>query len=1031
MKLKTNFLFVFCWLLAPALFSQNYFQQTVNYKINVILDDQAHTLSGDIAIEYLNQAPLTLDTLWFHLWGNAFKDPLTAFGRQQLRNGNTIFYFAERSSRGYYSGLDFSVDGEKITWHFDKKNPDIAFLLLPRPLKTGEKATIFTPFTLKIPASFSRLGHVETSYQMTQWFPKPAVFDRKGWHPIPYLELGEFYSEFGNFDVTITLPKNYVVGATGTLQTESERQFLMHKVAETEVLAKNGFPKDNSFPPSDTVMKTIRYTAENVHDFAWFADKRFHVLKDEAVLKSGRKAAAWAMFTNEEAQLWTKAAAYVRRALEFYSEHVGEYPWPQATAVMSALSAGAGMEYPMITVIGKSGNARSLDDVITHEVGHNWFYGVLASNERDHPWLDEGLNSYYEYRYLKEYYGSRAGGSLPRFLEKSMDMDFYELGCLYQARRNLDQAPETTSDELSRINYGLGAYFKPGTALAHLEGYLGTEHFDRAMQAYFEEWKFRHPYPEDFRKVLEGESGKDLSWLFDGYIFSDKKLDYAFRCISKTAEGWKVRVRNRGDIAAPFPISGLKAGKPVETKWFEGFEKEATLTFPEGDYDLLVLDEQHVTLDLFRKNNNIKTEGLFKKTEPLRLRLYGPLENSRFSTLNLAPVAGWNRYDGFMLGMAVHNGLLPARRFEYRLAPMYAFGSKNLKGLGELQYNVFPPSEKIRKISFGLNFRSFTFGQSDSLRTETGFASTHLGYRRFVPFVRVELSKSPVSKFYQAIQWRSIFLSEQNEAFGQDSIGSFYTGNQWQHFAIHELSWEWGDNRALHPYSAKIALEYQQYGDFFSRKQKYLRASIEFNKAFTYAHQRSVNLRLYVGKFFQRSARKNQSLTFDEAFSLTAQGFSDYRYDDFYFGRTESQGIWSQQVAPWREGGMKVPLGSAFQEGRSNDFIFALNLKADLPQDLPLKLPLKPYFDIGYYHDARPIASDLEFADQIWWQGGFALELSRGIAGIYIPLLSSPNLRGDAGLYNASGRRSFWEKISFSLRLQALNPWRLVDKLEF
>ncbi len=414
--------FAFCFF-PTLLLSQNagpskpYFQQEVNYKISVTLNDTAHLLTGHIAIEYVNHSPDTLGEIWMHLWGNAFKNRQTAFCKQKLRDGSMRFYFAEEKDLGYYKNLDFMVNGQKTTWRFDSKNPDIAVIKLPQPLQPGGRITLATPFLLKIPASFSRLGHVETSYQMTQWYPKPAVYDNRGWHAMPYLDIGEYYAEFGSFDVTITLPENYVVGATGILQTPSEIDFLAKKEAESRGKLANGVDKAHDpFPASANTMKTIRYTAEKVHDFAWFADKRFFVLKDTARLASGRTVDCWAMFTASEADLWKKGAFYVRRAVEFYSEKVGEYPWPHATAVHSALSAGGGMEYPMITVIGNSGSPRDLDDVITHEVGHNWFYGILASNERDHPFLDEGINSYYEDRYMKEYYGSNEVFSLPKFL---------------------------------------------------------------------------------------------------------------------------------------------------------------------------------------------------------------------------------------------------------------------------------------------------------------------------------------------------------------------------------------------------------------------------------------------------------------------------------------------------------------------------------------------------------------------------------------------------------------------------------------
>ncbi|MBK8654348.1 MAG: hypothetical protein IPN20_10680 [Haliscomenobacter sp.] len=196
-------------------------------------------------------------------------------------------------------------------------------------------------------------------------------------------------------------------------------------------------------------MKTIRYTADNVHDFAWFADKRFRVQKGQVVQPSGAVTDTWVMFTDEEEDLWKDALSYVNRAVAFYSSLVGEYPYPHATAVQSALSAGGGMEYPMITVIGLSGNAQGLDEVITHEVGHNWFYGVLGFNERDHAWMDEGINSYYDHRYSRAYYpGSSLDTYIPAFLQGGSKLEAGEAAYLYLARQNRDQPPSNLFQRL-------------------------------------------------------------------------------------------------------------------------------------------------------------------------------------------------------------------------------------------------------------------------------------------------------------------------------------------------------------------------------------------------------------------------------------------------------------------------------------------------------------------------------------------------------------------------------------------------------
>ncbi|MFT5864096.1 MAG: hypothetical protein ACI828_002769, partial [Flavobacteriales bacterium] len=417
---------------SSSLFAQdNYFQQEVNTRIDVTLDDEKHFLTGNIEIEYINNSPDELHEIYMHLWANAYKNRTTAFAKQKVTQGDAKFYFAKNKDLGRFYKLDFKINGKSTEWNILKGKADIALIKLGTPLKSGERLTITSPLELKIPTSFSRLGHVGQSYQVTQWFPKPAVYDRDGWHPMSYVDMGEFYSEFGSYDVKITLPENYIVGSTGELQNESEKEFLQVKVDETKAfLAKMDDETlkalKSTFPASSEKTKTLHYLAQDVHDFAWFADKRFHVQKSAVKLASGKTIDTWAMFSNAESWLWRKGSFYVDRSVKFYSENVGEYPYPHATAVQSALSAGGGMEYPMITVIGLMGDPKSLDGVITHEVGHNWFYGILAFDERDHPWMDEGINSYYDHRYSTQFYEGQRMDFIPEFFTKGSDISTLE-----------------------------------------------------------------------------------------------------------------------------------------------------------------------------------------------------------------------------------------------------------------------------------------------------------------------------------------------------------------------------------------------------------------------------------------------------------------------------------------------------------------------------------------------------------------------------------------------------------------------------
>lgn len=522
---------ILCFLLAQgswlAAFSQ-YWQQQVNYTIDVSLNDKEHTLDAFEKLEYINNSPDTLKFIWFHLWPNAYKNDKTAYTDQTLENDNTKFYFSDKEQKGYINRLDFKVNNITATIEDHPQHIDIVKLILPSPLAPGQKTTITTPFHVKLPYNFSRGGHDGESYQATQWYPKPAVYDKNGWHPMPYLDQGEFYSEFGNFDVSITVPKNYVVAATGELQNAEEKEWLKTRsnftwkpsVQKQKNTAGQIKTVTASFPESSPETKTLQYKQNNIHDFAWFADKRFIVKHDTLGLKSGKIIEIFSYYTSSENTAWTNAVHFTKNAVMHYSDLVGEYPYNIVSVVEGPESFGGGMEYPTITVISPTANVKELDNTIAHEVGHNWFYGVLASNERDHPWMDEGINSYYDAKYSFNKYGQQPQLERLAFETKAVT--------------KTDQPIELPSEKFTETNYGLITYYKTAEWLRYLESQIGTETFNRAMQEYFRRWQFKHPQPEDFKKVMEESSAKNLDSIFS-YISKKGILPNQERTGTKTA----------------------------------------------------------------------------------------------------------------------------------------------------------------------------------------------------------------------------------------------------------------------------------------------------------------------------------------------------------------------------------------------------------------------------------------------------------------------------------------------------------------
>lgn len=607
-------LFFFFWVISLSILNAQapkYFQQRTDYRITVTLDDKTHTLKGEVELDYTNNSTESLQAIYFHLWGNAYANNKTAFALQQIKDKKQNFIIAAQDERGGYEKIGFYYQKRGLKWRFFNGHEDVCQVDLETPLKSGEKITLSIPFELKIPRSFSRFGREAQSYQLTQWYPKPAVLDKDGWHAMPYLDWGEFYSEFGSFDVKFTCPADYVVGATGNLQTESEIKWLDEVIKASDVAIKT-----KKFEQSTRKgEKTLHYVQDNIHDFALFLDKEFLVQKKVFTLpKTTRSITAYTMFPLSDAKNWTSGVNYLEDAVKFYSKMLGDYPYDYVTAVQSALSAGSGMEYPMITVIGKEESAFDLDVVITHEVGHNWFYGILASNERKNAWLDEGMNSFYETRYVLEKYPKQKIAGYYKMLAERVgakELKYersHQIRSLTLDKMNVEQKMSTPLDALpSAYYYYVYHYDKAAALMFHLFDYVGAEAFDKAMKVYYEKFKYKHPQPSDLREVLETELGKNLSWLFQNIIEENKKIEYSIsNCVF---ENDKVRftIQNDGEVVAPMPVSFLdKKKKVLKTIWIEGFVGKSLQEIEVKNAKYVSLDAQELTLDLNKADNECK-----------------------------------------------------------------------------------------------------------------------------------------------------------------------------------------------------------------------------------------------------------------------------------------------------------------------------------------------------------------------------------------------------------------------------------------
>jgi hypothetical protein len=1002
--MRVLFVFFFIVHFSFLLKSQReYFQQEVTNIIEVSLDDKNHILQAKIEIKYKNNSPDILDKIPFHIWPNAYSNKNTAFAKQKLLHRSTKFYDAKLESLGSLDSYEFQVDGALATVQKHKVHSDIVYLILPKPLKPGESIVIKTPFSVKLPDSYSRLGHVGESYQITQWYPKPAVYDHKGWHEFPYLDQGEFYSEFGDYDVKITLPKNYVVGATGAIQDQSEIDFLQSMHDKTSESIKTSTPLFTTVPVSVSELKTLHFKAENVHDFAWFADKTFMVQKSQVKLKSGKLVDTYAMFT--KLGVWNDAVNYVSRSIAFYSEHVGDYPWPQATAVHSALSAGGGMEYPMITVIGDADTPKSLDDVITHEVGHNWFYGILASNEREHPFMDEGLNTYYENRYLKTYYNDESR-FIPENISKFLKSEYSEKELVYllSARSFIDQYPNQHSSNFTAINYGTDVYMKTANLFEFLEKSLGTDLFDETMKTYYETWKFRHPYPENLENIFNAKVGTKADWLFDYFLTTNKKVDYKLCKYHHTNEQSELTLVNKEKIPSPVKISGLKDDKIVFEQWVDGFVGKQKIKIPNSVIDKLVIDKDNVSFDLRRHNNQMRTSGLFKKIEPLKINFLPILDNPLKTEIGILPVIGWNAYDRTMIGVHLCQPFLPAKNFNLEITPLYSFGTKSLVGMAKTSYTKYFEDGLLHHIKLNLFGKTFGF-------EKVNVGGEILKYRQVTPSVVFELRKKPATMKSSNVTYKFYWIQDDYV----DYVDTLQLIRKVEN-TVHQLYYGYQDPNILGRTKLKTGLQYQAYKDVLGVAQSYIRADLDYRKSYRYMKNRYFDARFFGSMFLYNTERESVSIATRRDYSFTQgsvglayQPYSDLTNEELFLGRTLESGLWSQQIAV-QNGGFKLAHGitQANNLGNTNILLASINLSSDLPFKYVGNI-IRPYFDLGFYEPNQTTDS------KVLMSGGINIKFPLDIINIYFPLYHSKNI---SDLYKSIDHYSYAKEIVFSLRLK-------------
>lgn len=536
-------LFFFSAFLGSSLFlsAQNvgYWQQHVDYTMDVEMDVETYQYKGTQKLVYTNNSPDQLDRVFYHLYYNAFqpgsemdirlqniKDP----DKRMMEDGKSRIASLSESEMGYLHATSLTQDGKPVTF---TEEGTILVVDLAQPIPPGGKTTFDMTFEGQVPLQIRRSGRnsrENVALSMSQWYPKLSEYDFEGWHPNPYIAR-EFHGVWGDFDVKITLDKDYTVGGTGYLQNPQE--------------IGHGYEAPGTKVKTKGKTLTWHFKAPNVHDFMWGADPEY--IHDTYEREDGPTLHFFYKDNPEFNENWKNLQPKTAAAMKFFSDNVGKYPYEQYSVVQGG---DGGMEYAMSTLITGEREFGSLVGVMVHEMAHSWFQHVLATNESEHEWMDEGFTSFISSLCMNQ------------IMEQNKENPFEGSYRGYYALVNSGlEMPQATHADRYTTNfaYGVSAYSKGSIFLSQLGYVIGQDKLMETIQKYFEDFKFKHPVPNDIKRTAEKVSGMELNWYLKDWTQTTNTIDYGIKSVEADGEGTKVTMERIGEM--PMPLDILVVGK--------------------------------------------------------------------------------------------------------------------------------------------------------------------------------------------------------------------------------------------------------------------------------------------------------------------------------------------------------------------------------------------------------------------------------------------------------------------------------------
>jgi len=902
------------------------FSQTNSIYIDAELSIEKHEMAIDQKIIYYNNSETNLDTVYLLNWANAYKDRYTPLSNRLIDNYDKSLYFAKLDKRGFSKIQSILCDNQIVSFENLKNAKDIVKIALPKTLKPRDSVIITTSFTVKIPIDkFTNYGYNYDKYNLRYWYLSPAVYDGK-WHLMSNLDMDDIYMDPSDYQINFKIPYGYTLNSDLPVSIDLKDDYVLYQLKDHNRI-------------------DLEFNIQLVNDFSIYKTDEIEIISN---LKS----------KNLTENIKTDV---LNRQISFIKEYLGKYPHQKLLINKTTYSKNPVYGFSQLPkFLTPFSDVFEWDIKMFKALTNRFIENTIITNKREDTWITDGIQFYLMIKYVEEYYPEvRAVGDISKIwgirrytISKLEFNQKYPFVYQFSARKNIDQSLNTQSDSLSNFNRKLANKYKAGLGLHYLDKYLNDSIIKNSLNQFYEISQNKHASSSsnDFIKILQSQTDKNLDWFFNDYIKTTKKIDYTIEKVERHNDSVKVTIKNLRNFTAPITLSGINKKNVIFEKWIDGIDSVKTVTVPTKDIKSLALNYGFSYPELNLRNNWKRIDNKVLN-RPLKLTFFKDVEDPYYNQLFYNLYFEYNYYDGLILGPQIYNQAAIKKKWLFKATPKYGFKSKTLTGSGAFAFQHLPENSSIYKYRAGI-------------AASQSHYNNDLTFNKISPFFQIDFKRKSLRDVGgRSLMTRYVIVDKEIP----DVI-------------VNPDEFKYNVFNVRYSYAKPEIIKDLRYFADFQYEKDFSKLSFDFRYRKLTDRFRQLDFRMFFGTFIFNN-------TESDFFSFAIDRPNDYLFDLNYLGVSEESGIFSQQIII-AEGGFK----SIFENQYANQWILTTNASIGLWKWLEI------YADVGLMKSHNESAL-------FRYDSGIRLNFIHNFLEFYFPIQSSIGF--EPGLPNYASKIRF------------------------